>query len=209
MNPLSTAVIVGSSVFMVILGVPGIMKSIAASMSGMEEIHEFATFTLENLKGGFISLGIGALLYLFFIRKVLMRNGSYVNLWPAKLDLEDLLYRPLLVKWLPEIFGNLARVFGENLILTPLARFTVILGSFAGRVLDVSLDAVIVLLRRSVIGEKRVRSRELVARSTRRHALIRESQDAVEPVFAGFTFSLFATCIGILLIFGVLLYYML
>ena len=209
MNPLSTAVIVGSSAFMVILGVPGIMKSIAASMSGMEEIHEFAAFTLENLKGGFISLGIGALLYLFFIRKVLMRNGSYVNLWPAKLDLEDLLYRPLLTKWLPEIFGNLARVFGENLILAPLARFTVILGSFAGRVLDVSLDAVIVLLRRSVIGEKRVRSRELVARSTRRHALIRESQDAIEPVFAGFTFSLFATCIGILLIFGVLLYYML
>jgi hydrogenase-4 component B len=67
MNPLSTAVIVGSSAFMVILGVPGIMKSIAASMSGMEEIHEFAAFTLENLKGGFISLGIGALLYLFFI----------------------------------------------------------------------------------------------------------------------------------------------
>jgi hydrogenase-4 component B len=184
MNPLSTAVIVGSSAFMVILGVPGIMKSIAASMSGMEEIHEFAAFTLENLKGGFISLGIGALLYLFLIRKVLMRNDSYVNLWPAKLDLEDLLYRPL-------------------------ARFAGLAGSFAGRVLDVSLDALIVLARRTVIREKRVRSRAYLSRITRTQTLRRETQDAVEPVFSGFTFSLFATCIGILLIFGVLLYYML
>ena len=29
----------------------------------------------------------------------------YVNRWPAKLDLEELLYRPLLTKWLPGIAG--------------------------------------------------------------------------------------------------------
>ncbi|MCR5294668.1 MAG: complex I subunit 5 family protein [Lachnospiraceae bacterium] len=209
MNPASTLAIVGSSAFMVILGVPAVMKNIAEVMSGMEEIHEFAAFTFENLKGGFISLGIGAVLYLFFIRKVLMKDGRYVNLWPAKLDLEDLLYRPLLTRWLPEIFGNLARLFGENLLLAPLARFTLLLASFVGRVMDVSLDSLIVLARKTVISEKRVRNREHLSRVTRWQTLRRETQDAAEPVFAGFTFAMFMTCIGMLIIFGVLLYYML
>ena len=209
MNPLSTGVIVGSSLFMAILGVPGITKEIGAVMSGMEEVHEFAAFTLENLKGGFISLAIGACLYLFFIRKVLMREGRYVNLWPAKLDLEELVYRPLLTRWLPEVFGNLARLFGENVLLIPLARLTLLAGSFFGRVLEMSTDALIVLLRRTVVREKPVKNQAYVTRITRAQALRRETKDAAEPVFAGFSFAMFMTLVGILIIFSVLLYYML
>ena len=62
--------------------------------------HAVPYYGWENLKGGCISLTIGALVYLLFIRKVLMteKNGetTYLNRWPKKLDLEELVYRPAL-----------------------------------------------------------------------------------------------------------------
>lgn len=62
--------------------------------------HGVHYFAWVNLKGACISLLIGALVYLLFIRNVLMRreNGRcvYLNRWPAKLDLEKGLYRPAL-----------------------------------------------------------------------------------------------------------------
>ncbi len=72
-------------------------------------------FSLNNLSGGLISIVIGAVVYVFFIRRVLIRrNGKgaeeYVNLWPQWLDLEELLYRPLLLGILPAISGVLCRV---------------------------------------------------------------------------------------------------
>ena len=71
------------------------------------EIEHISIFSLENLKGFVISLTIGLLVYLF-IRKVLMKveNGRkiYVNRWPGRLDLEELVYRPLLLKALPALF---------------------------------------------------------------------------------------------------------
>ena len=50
---------------------------------------------------------IGVLVYLLFVRKVLMKKNRYVDLWPAFLDLENLIYRPLLLQVLPFI-GTLA-----------------------------------------------------------------------------------------------------
>ena len=58
-------------------------------------------FYLESLKGAGISLLLGLLIYLLFIRRVLMtrdRSGHpvYLDRWPKGLDLETGLYRPLL-----------------------------------------------------------------------------------------------------------------
>ena len=54
-------------------------------------------FSLENLKGAAISLTIGALVYLLFVRGLLTdhRTGDYVRA-TALIDLEDDVYRPLL-----------------------------------------------------------------------------------------------------------------
>ena len=101
-------------------------------------LHEVSYFSFENLKGGFISIVIGAAVYLLFVRKVLIqkkknsrqeqkRGGSvYVNVWPQWLDLEELIYRPLLLRLLPAVLGVLCRI--------P----------------DSLADAVVVLLRRTV-----------------------------------------------------------
>ncbi len=76
-------------------------------------------FSLTNLKGAAISLAIGFAVYFLFIRTVLMRKDEsgkkvYVNLWPSRLDLETLLYRPVLEKALPFIGALICRVL-DNL----------------------------------------------------------------------------------------------
>ena len=174
-------------------------------MTGREHIMEFHAFTLTNLKGGLISLAIGAAVYLLIVRKVLMRGGSYVNLWPEKLDLEDLLYRPLLTSWLPGFFGAIAGVFGENLILRPVCRAVFFAAAVFGRALSTSMDALIVLLRRTVMRETKVRTLHSEERRSRAAAFRDQTEAALNPIVSGFSFALVMTCIGILLILGVLI----
>ncbi len=101
--------------------------------------HGVSYFSLENLAGGFISIAIGAAVYLLFVRRVLMRGNEdeirdkrrtgrkkYVNVWPERLDLEELLYRPLLLKILPAVFGVMCRILDSFVdISTALLRRTV------------------------------------------------------------------------------------
>lgn len=83
------------------------MNSLAAKTA--EEA--VAYFSLSNLKGALISIVIGALVYLLVIRKVLMREGDYVDKWPKWLDMEHLIYRPLLLGFLPMVCGIVCRIF--------------------------------------------------------------------------------------------------
>ena len=66
--------------------------------------HAVHYLSPENLKGAVISIVIGMGLYFLFIRKFLMKDGRYVDRWPEKLDLENLLYPPLPIKWLLGVF---------------------------------------------------------------------------------------------------------
>ncbi len=83
-------------------------------------------FNLENLKGAAISITVGALVYFFIIRKLLMKDGRYINRWPAWWDVENLIYRPILMVILPAVFGFFSRVF------------------------DSAVDELVVLLRKTV-----------------------------------------------------------
>ncbi|MCM1063310.1 MAG: sodium:proton antiporter [Eubacterium sp.] len=82
-------------------------------------------FSPSNLSGALISVAVGVVVYVFFIRKVLMRRDekgarTYVSLWPQWLDLEELLYRPLLLGVLPAVFGVLCRIldsFTDTLVV--------------------------------------------------------------------------------------------
>lgn len=63
------------------------------------ELEEhFHYFSMANLEGSAISIGIGIAVYFLVVRTLLRRERSgeigYLNLWPRKLDLETLIYRP-------------------------------------------------------------------------------------------------------------------
>ncbi len=199
MNAASTAAVFGSSILMVVLGQPYVSTRLAFLMTGFEEILHFKAFTWENLKGGLISLGIGALVYVFIVRRVLVREDSYVNLWPEKLDLEELVYRPLLTKYLPAVFGFVAEMFGENKILRPLCRFGLALATVLVRILEITLDGTILLLRKTILREKKVKGAESAHPGLLRTLSI-ELSGAAEPITSNFTFALMMTCIGIVII---------
>ena len=79
--------------------------------------HAVEYFAWVNLKGAVISLIVGAAVYFLFVRTVLMRENEqgetvYLDRWPAWLNLEDKVYRPLLLGVLPFIGGFFARLAG-------------------------------------------------------------------------------------------------
>ncbi len=137
MNPVSTFALAGSAIVLFIWGLfPGSIMNKAAALGqrfmGLAEYGETVHyFSWECLKGGLISLGIGALIYICVIRTVLMtREGQgkrlvYVNRWPKWLDMENLIYRPLITL--------LSLVFG-----------------FICRILDTIVDLCVVILRKTI-----------------------------------------------------------
>lgn len=122
MNPVSGTALTLSAVVLFIWGlIPGLTMDKVAEMTqgffGLEEFgHQVHYFSFANLKGGLISIAIGTAVYLLVIRTGLMKErekGSkiYVDRWPKWLDMENLIYRPLLLKILPFLFGVFCRIF--------------------------------------------------------------------------------------------------
>lgn len=92
--------------------------------------HSVQYLSWENLRGALISIVIGAAVYLGVVRTWMIRKGTYVNRWPRKLDLEELLYRPLLLRWLPGLFGTLSAAFGENRLTKRIAALVLRFGGW-------------------------------------------------------------------------------
>ncbi|MDO5338290.1 MAG: proton-conducting transporter membrane subunit [Eubacteriales bacterium] len=138
MNRESGFALTASAVVLLIWGLfpHGIMDraaELAQSFMYLPEAgYKVTYFSMRNFSGAFISIGIGALVYLLFIRRVLMRASrekgrmrAYVNLWPAYLDMENLIYRPVLLGLLPFVGGVVCRVFDSLLdILVVILRKT-------------------------------------------------------------------------------------
>ncbi len=119
MNGQSTFALIGSVLALLVWGgfPHGIMDRAAELGQGFMRLREFGEevsyFSLKNLSGAAISIAIGALVYVFVIRMLLMeRKGQkrYLDRWPAWLDLENLIYRPLLLRFLPFVCGLVCRV---------------------------------------------------------------------------------------------------
>ena len=104
MNWLSALALTASAALVPLLGArPNLTMDAIADFAGgflhaETPAHAVAYFSLTNLKGACISLTIGALVYLFFIRRFLMKKEqgatAYLDLWPAGLDIEERVYRP-------------------------------------------------------------------------------------------------------------------
>lgn len=165
MRPLSAAVLLVSAALIPLLGSTASLSMDAIADLGTDYLnagtlqHAVTYFSLENMKGALISIAIGFALYFGVVRTLLMSGKKgrriYVDRWPARLDLETLLYRPLLLKWLPGILGPIAALFGENRLLKPLAKGTLRVASVGAHAASDLLDAFVLLLRRTVYRENK------------------------------------------------------
>ncbi len=123
MNKTSAAVLAMSATLLPLMGFfPGvIMNGIADMGQGFLQItslpEAFSYFSLTNLKGAAVSLIIGVLFYFVVVRLWLMRRTDsentariYDNRLPHWMDLEELFYRPVLLRILPFTFGMICRL---------------------------------------------------------------------------------------------------
>ncbi len=111
---------------------------------GCEHFGEkVAYFALHNMKGSLISLFIGVVIYVLFVRVCLMKETDlktnkgkavmvYKDYWPKWLDLENMIYRPLIVRFLPFITGIICRV------------------------LDGFVDTIVVILKKTLYRERKL-----------------------------------------------------
>lgn len=138
-----------------------VMDSLADMARGFMGLHHagYAVhyFTWTNLKGSLISIVIGAGVYVLVVRGFMMEkqeNGQnvYVNRWPSFVDLEEVLYRPLLLKIIPVICGSVCRIFDN--ITDVLAKVFVIIGSTTAGVLDILTDGMVVFLRKTIYKDR-------------------------------------------------------
>lgn len=135
--PTRVALILSAAVLPVLGMLPGLtMNKIAdlgsSFMNAPVPEHAVHYFNLENLKGGLISIVIGVLIYLVIIRKLMMKDGRYVDRWPEVIDLENALYRPLILVVLPAI------------------------GLFFARICDSIIDGIVVILRKTLYSDRKI-----------------------------------------------------
>ncbi len=139
MNKASAAAIGLSTLLLPVMGFfPGLVMDPLAEkgislMNASELTHSVHYFNGENLKGAMVSILIGIALYFFIVRPLLMKkteNGCiYVDRWPSWVDLEDYLYRPILIA--------VCAVAG-----------------FFFRICDSLVDALVVLLRKTIYADR-------------------------------------------------------
>lgn len=147
MNRTSAAALTVSATLLPVMGfLPNpVMDGIAdmgQSFLCAEASQKVSYFSAENLRGAFISLVFGVLIYGFVVRPLLMKKSSgdknerrqktYINRLPVWMDLENMIYRPLLLHILPFTFGIICRV------------------------LDSLVDTIVVILRKTVYRDEKL-----------------------------------------------------
>lgn len=156
MSPLSAAVLFVCALLFPVMGMfPGAtldkLADLGQGFMGLAGAGERVSyFSFGNLKGGLTSIAIGALLY-FAVGRGWMLKGKdrvYVDRWPKFLDLEEYLYRPVLLVILPTVCGCICGILDK--MTDTAAKFLIKAGEVAAGLLDTLVDAVVVILRKTV-----------------------------------------------------------
>jgi len=84
----------------------------------------------------------------WMMRRELSGIRRYVNRWPAFLDLEEAVYRPVLLRLLPGVLGTVCRIMDG--FVDVLAKALIAIGSVLAGIADIFVDGIVVLLRRTI-----------------------------------------------------------
>lgn len=190
----------------------GIADRAQGFAGGVSPEHAVSYYAWENLKGSLISIALGILVYFLIVRPATERRTEdgeivYVNRWPSWLDLENLLYRPLLLTILPFLGAAFARVF-DKLVdgLVRLLKKTLLRPVYAEKSGSLS-ESVCNLLGHILNGGAAVlnatvrRKRPIPYRYVERVNRAREDLgESVKLVSRSLSYGLLAFCLGLILL---------
>lgn len=153
MNGPSTFALVGSAAVLPVMGfLPGLVMNKIADLGqpffhGEAPAHAVQYFSSINLSGAAISILIGLVLYMVVVRMWMM-NPDYADRWPAWLDLEYLIYRPVLLRLIPGICGFFCRIL-DKYLLSGFVTIFLSVTSVICRCMDHLTDSILVLARKT------------------------------------------------------------
>ena len=137
---------------------PGRTMNVLADMSqnfmGVSHAgHNVHYFTWTNLKGSVISVIIGIMVYIVVVRGWMMKkqeDGSrvYVNRWSNFFDLENTIYRPVLLNVIPAIAGAVCMIADH--VVDVIVKLLPIAGNVQAGFFDNITDGLIVFLRKTI-----------------------------------------------------------
>ncbi len=144
-------------------------------------------FSGEALLSSLISLSIGAIIYVFFIRRVLVseKDGQWAYVYRRQrfIDLENTIYRPLLLQILPSVFGFLCSILDR--LLDAAVSVALKISAVVCMAANCLVDSVVVFLRRTLFKESPAWS-ELKEGNALTHlagSLLNRAGDAVDVIF--------------------------
>lgn len=164
-------------------------------------VHYFAS---ENLLGAGKSIVIGIIVYFFVVRLLLMRQKQYINRWPKKLDLENRLYRPVLMEFLPAVIGFFSRI-ADTLVdgIATILRMTLLkkkktpqmvpVGTWTSYYLGRLLNTIAIVLNRTLLRRHPIKTDFVYALDVSRKEVI----NGTKRVTSSVSFGLLLVCIGI------------
>ena len=157
--------------------------------------HAVHYFTWVNLKGGLISIGIGGVIYFFVIRKVFIKNGKYVELWPAWLDVETA-FTEVLMCFLAILAGISKFVDGFFTKWCSIEDIVKALG-WIENIPDGLSEWILKILKKRVYKEATERpEQELV---NKLHAQYDKKVDTIRLIGSSLSFGLLFACVGLIL----------
>ena len=157
--------------------------------------HQVHYFTWVNLKGGLISIAIGVFVYFVMIRKVLIKGGKYVDLWPKKVDMEQLFTKAV---WIfLSILGKTAKVMDG--IFNEWLRTEVILAVLNAIVkIPEKLPEVVVRSLKITVYRERTERPEMEL-TNKLHAQYDRKVDTIRLIGSSLSFGLLLACVGLIM----------
>lgn len=195
--------------------------------------HDVNYFSFVNLSGAFISISIACIVYFLFVRRILYnKKDGYIKYNGFKIDMEKSLYKPILIDFLPKVFGSFSSIFANNVILKPLCKCFVVFGSFIAKLFTLSTDLIIIFFRKTIFKEVKEKSPhavnslsaywggimiskfkyhhpsedQIVKDEIRLAKIFRTMGRSYRKITLNFSFAMLMACIGICIIFAYLLF---
>lgn len=177
--------------------------SVMEFMRSGELVHRISYFMWTNIQGALISIVIGIFVYAVIIRKVFMKNGEYLDLWPKSLDIEDFFTKGirLFLKCLGAVCRFVNGFLSEWCTAEGMLRLLGLITGFAGRL----PECIFGCLKRTVYVETTEKEENEFVNRLHKH--YDRKVENLRLIGSSLSFGLLLACVGLTLTILYLLFH--
>lgn len=131
------------------------IADISAPAMNAEALPALDFFSGKNMLGAAISISIGAIVYIFIVRRFMINDGVYRDFSNPDADIDEKLYKPFIFRLLPAVFGSISAFVCE--LPSYIAKAAIRTASLISHAVSDLPDALILLSRKTALREVAVK----------------------------------------------------